>query len=462
MTTVDHGPESLDEAERDDWTRYGVAHLPAPEPSQYDPNKPKVVGSSTLSKLKGAAPAPVISRKSEPADEDFLEYRHEIGAVETGQATRTRSPRFIANVATVSVVGAIGVLILVLGLVSSVLMPGPSPIPTRTVAAVPQSSASLGPGASRSLRLAHSGIVINLPVDITIPDRDQSPDDGSTLYLTGPTGGVAMDPGTGGIKGVYGGSAFADGIRRAVILGNGLWVSSWPATTTGCGPSCWVSASTYRIDLVTRAVTNSLSGTYLLGSSSEGIWVATAGQILRLDPTRGDESQERIPWKGTGEPRVGCEMLWAFTASAKSPTLEKIDPANGNVLGQSSLDPRVTYGPTFEENQCWMMSGSAGASSGNTTMVWLNADGTTVKVSDYPGRSILALNREFWEYTQDGKIQRFEAVSGITYGVPWVLPIKPRDNDPRWFFSAVNTLWMIDGGKLYGLDVPTGTNRVNG
>jgi hypothetical protein len=465
MTTRDQNPatpspESLDPAERDDWTRYGVSHLPVPDPSEHHLERPKVAGSSTLSKLK-AAPAPVVARKTESPDEEFLDYRHEGGAAETGPDTRRRSPHFVANVATVSVVGAAGLIALVLAVVSSALMPATSPTPTRDASLLVASS--LGPGSSATVRIAHEGIGINLPLTITIPDRDQSPDDGTTIYLTGPTGGAAIDPGTGSIPQVYGGGpAFADGVRRAVILGNGIWVSAWPTATAGCGPSCWASATTYRVDITTKFVTNTLAATYLLGSTSEGIWVATAGQIERLNPINGQEAQPRIPWKSNAEPRVGCEELWAFTPSGQSANLAQIDPATGDILGQSTLDPTVTYGPTNEEGQCWMMSGSAGVSTGNTKLVWLNADGTTVKVSDYPGKSIVALNREFWQYTSDGRIQRFEAVSGITYGVPWVLPIRPPDNDPKWLFSATNTLWMIDGTELYGFDVPTGANRVNG
>jgi hypothetical protein len=280
------------------------------------------------------------------------------------------------------------------------------------------------------------------------------------MYLTGPGGGIAMDPGTGAIRTIYGGAAFSKGMRRTAILG-GLWVSSWPADATVCGPSCWPLAVTYRIEPSTGNVTNALLATYLVGAASEGIWVATADKLQLLDPTTG-ALLSTTSWKGSAEPRVGCGYLWSYTPSDKGATLSKIDPRTGVTIGTSILPAGVTYGPTYIEGLCWMMTGSGGASAGSTKLVWLATDGTTQAVLDYPGRSIVTLDREFWLYSSGGTMQRFEAAAGVSFGVSYLLPAQPADNDPKWLFAAAGTLWMIRGSTLAGFDLPTGTSRVNG
>jgi hypothetical protein len=307
--------------------------------------------------------------------------------------------------------------------------------------------------------MAHAGIVIDLPLGITIADRDQQPDDHAAIYLTGPTGGVAVDPGTGAFKHVYGGPAYAGGLGRALVM-DGLWLSS-ESSDVVCGPSCWAESATYRLDTSSGSVTKALPKTYLVGAASDGVWVATGGKLERLDPYTG-AALASLPWSGSAEPRYGCGSIWAFTAGDSGATIAEIDPPAGRTIGQSKLDPKVIGGPTYVEGQCWMMSGAAGVSGGSTTLVWLNDDGTSAKVFRYPGRSILTLDHEFWGYSQDRKIQRFEAVSGVDYGVAYVLPVKPTDNDPKWIFAATGMLWMIQGSQLVGFDVPTGTNRANG
>jgi hypothetical protein len=348
----------------------------------------------------------------------------------------------------------------VVGLVASALMPPPPPTPSRAAPGPSGSSASAGAKAPPTTLNAHVGVMINLPMAISIPARDQTPDDGTSMFLTGPGGGFTMDPGTGTVQTVYSGTAFAKDMRRAVIL-SGLWVSSWPASATTCGPTCWPAADTYRIDPATGGVTKSLPATYLLGAASDGIWVAADGQIERLDASTG-EVLSTTPWRGSGEPRIGCGLLWAFTPGDKGAALTELDPESGNVIGQSSLGPGVAYGPAFVEGQCWMMSGSEGASGGSTTLVWLKPNGTTVSQFDYPGKSVVTLDGEFWLYSTTRVLQRFEATSGVVYGVPYVLPVRPPGDDPKWLFSASRTVWMIDGTKLSGFDVPTGTSRVNG
>ncbi|MGA3030593.1 MAG: hypothetical protein ABSE58_07655 [Candidatus Limnocylindrales bacterium] len=441
---------STDDVAREDWNRYGLSHR-EPLADQRD----------------------ALGRPLEPADrvgrvgeEPLLDYRSQNRKTRHSRPARPpRSSRFVADVAVLSAVGVIGAIVLVYALVSSSLMPAPSPTPRPSPTptgpvAVTNEPFSANPGESVTLQSADVGILINLPMDIAIADRDQPPDDGTLMYLTGPNGGVSVNPADGKIGTVYGGSAFAKGVRRAVV-DSGLWVSSWPADTKSCGASCWSAAATYRIDLATGSITNALAATYLLGATSDGVWVASGGNLQQLDPSTGD-ILSTTPWFGDGEPRLGCGSLWSFTPGSGGATLAEIDPGSGTDIGQSLLDPAVTYGPTLVEGQCWMMSGSAGASAGTTTLVWLNTDGTTQAVLGYPGKSIVTLDHEFWQYSSDKTMRRFEATSGYGYGVSYQLKVRPSNDDPEWFFAAAGTLWLLDGKQLAGFDVHTGTSRVNG
>ena len=99
------GSEPLSDAARDDWTRYGLSRRqPATD----------------------AAAAQAIVRPIRPEDRHgnfeghvYLEYQHE-NVINSGRPARTaRGRRFVANVATVSIVGVIGGLIAVLGSVTA-------------------------------------------------------------------------------------------------------------------------------------------------------------------------------------------------------------------------------------------------------------------------------------------------------------------------------------------------------
>lgn len=425
---------------REDWTRYGLSHRE--QELQRD----------------------ALGRPLEPAEgirrvkDGLLPPRRETAKGNSKPPRAPRGSKFTANVAAVSVVGVVGVIVLIFAVVSAGMMPVPSPTPARTPVAL-LSSASPGPSASATIVPGRVGILINLPMALAITDRDQPPDDGTFVYLVGATGGVALDPGSGKVRTVYGGAAFAKGVRRSVVDG-GLWVSSWPTATASCGPSCWPAAATYRIDLVTGSVTNTLAATYLMGAASDGVWVASGGKLQQLDPDSG-AVLSTTPWFGPGEPRVGCGSLWSFAPATGGAKLTMIDPASGTVIGQSTLDPGVTYGPTFVEGQCWMMSGSGGASKDSTILTWLNPDGTTQVVGKFQA-SIVTLDHEFWRYTPDGTIQRFDAALGYGYGVSYSLAAHPRGDDPSALFAASGTLWMIDGLGLVGFQIPTGTSRVNG
>jgi hypothetical protein len=109
-----------------------------------------------------------------------------------------------------------------------------------------------------------------------------------------------------------------------------------------------------------------------------------------------------------------------------------------------------------------MMSGAAGASVGATTLVWLNADGTTQATFEYAGKSIVSLDREFWLYSSDAQIRRIDATSGTTFGAAYALPVRPPNEDPRWLFSASSSLWLIEGNQLVKFDVLTGAASAAG
>jgi hypothetical protein len=109
-----------------------------------------------------------------------------------------------------------------------------------------------------------------------------------------------------------------------------------------------------------------------------------------------------------------------------------------------------------------MMDGEGGASPGSLALVQLNSDGTTQATFQYPDKAVVTLDGEFWLYGRNGRIQRFDPNSGNGYGTPYVLPIRPQDEDVKWFFAAAGALWMLEGNQLALLDVPTGPARKDG
>ncbi len=436
------------DAARDDWNRYGAHHAPA---------------AGTAPNDAMGRPITHAGRREDPRDDIYLEYRREKCAGASEPQGSRRSRRFVANVAGASVVALLGVVGLGVGLATAPPGPSPSASPTSTAVASAQASAQASAEASgsgppsRTSQASHVGVLIDLPLGISTPNRDQQPDDGRMMFLTGPKGGVAIDPGTGSVTTVYGGSAFAGGMRRTIVEG-GLWLSSWPSDATFCGPSCWGRAATYRLDLGTGNVTNAYPGMYLIGAAPDGVVVATGNVVERLDQGTGNVLAT-TPWHSASEPRVGCGSLWSYTPGSKTASIDLIAPATGAALGRAELDPGSSYGPTSIEGRCWMMSGSGGASAGSTTLVWLSPSGKSDSILSYPGKSIVTLNGEFWLYAPDGSAglaQRFEATAGVGYGPIYRLPVRPPNDDPMWLFSAANTLWMIDGTQLVGFDITTG------
>jgi hypothetical protein len=183
--------------------------------------------------------------------------------------------------------------------------------------------------------------------------------------------------------------------------------------------------------------------------------VATGKAVERLDPSTAAAVTKTI-WAGDGEPRVGCGSLWSFMPGTQSSTIAVIEPGSGAVLQSSSIDPTVAFGPTTVQGQCWMTSGSTGATTVDTTLVWLRSDGTMQASFVYPGTSMVVLDGEFWQYSTDGQLRRFDATSGVPFGTAFALPVHPPNGDPDWLFSTSGSLWMIDGTWLVGFDVPTG------
>jgi hypothetical protein len=432
---------------RDDWNRYGGNHVTSASAEPDD----------AIGRL-----VPAVSDRDVLRDDLYLEYRREAGSVEEAPESDRNRRRHMANVAGLSAFGVIGLAVALMVVATSPAVEGPSPSPSRFVATVtPQRSGQPvgSPLPTRTTSAAHVGVIIDLPMAISLPDRDQPPDDGSTIYLTGPSGGFSLDPGSGNVKTIYGGPAFVGGMRRTVVA-SGLWISSWSSDFGSCGPACWPSATTYRLDYETGNVTVTLPGTYLIGATSEGIWVATADHLELLEPGNG-VLLGTTPWSITAEPRVGCDKLWFYapaltkdkTATAK---LGQVGPSTGALLSSIDLDANLVYGPTFVESQCWMMTGRGGASAQSTTLAWIGDDGRLDSVRRYSTKSIVTLNREFWAYTPDGRIQRFEPIAGVGYGPIYQLPVHPDNEDPVWLFSGGRSLWMIDGAQLVGFDIPTG------
>ncbi|MGD0122909.1 MAG: hypothetical protein ABSC46_10160 [Candidatus Limnocylindrales bacterium] len=437
--------EHVSRVASDDWQRYGLSRR----------------GRAADQGPRDALGRPIerVDRRAEAADELFIHYRREASQRPARPAGARRSPRFVANAATVSIVGALGIALLVFGLATAPVMPVVSPSPSRLASHTPNAS-DLAVVTPLAPKAAHVSLLIDLPVPVSVNERDWPLDDGTYIYLTGSGGGLAVEPSRGTIQTVYGGPAFAGGAGRAVV-DDGLWVSSWPASAKSCGPSCWAGATTFQVNPVTGAVSKTLAATYLLGAADDGIWVATGKVIQRLDPSTAAVVAS-TPWTGSAEPRIGCGSLWSFTPGAQASTLAQIDLKTGAVLGTSPLDPAVGFGPTFVQGQCWMMSGAAGASVGATTLVWLNADGTTQATFEYAGKSIVSLDREFWLYSSDAQIRRIDATSGTTFGAAYALPVRPPNEDPRWLFSASSSLWLIEGNQLVKFDVLTGAASAAG
>ena len=420
------------EVPEDDWARYGGAHRRASES-----DRPELVG-----------------------EDPFLDYRYESTNPDQGAQPDATRPRSRANA-----VGALIAVIVLAGaavffnLSSANVAPGPivTPVPRPTVALGSASPTTL---IQPTMQLSHVAVTIQTPLPILVPDRDSNPDDGTTMYLVGSSGGFPVDVAHGIHGTIWGGAAFPAGLRKS-IFDSGLWVSSWPNTYTTCGPDCWDRATTYRIDPDTGAVTLKLESTYLVGASFEGVDVASQDQVLTVDPSDGTVLSG-VPWKEAGEPRLGCGSLWSVQLGSTKTILNLMDTASGYAMGASILAADITFGPFSAEGQCWMMTGQGGASANSTSLVWILPDGSLEGDRQY-GASLVLLDSEFWELLGDGTIQRLDVTSniGIGYGHRFQLPVKPPDNDPKWLFASLGKLWLYTGTDLVGFDILTGASAVN-
>ncbi len=427
-----NGGDDAGDAARDDWARYGGAHA-------------------------GVAPGTgsAGSDRSDPnRDNPFIEYRYEAGEGldeadrAAGRARRRRKANLLGLLAAAGDVALAAVLF---NFQASTVKPSPSPSGGSIAVPSPTPYISVAP----TIRQAHVGVSIQLPLPVLIPARNLSPMQGGVMYLAVTSGALSSDPGSGRILRVYGGTEYPTAVRKAIV-DDGLWVSIWPSNYEYCGPDCWPTAGTYRLDLETGAVTATLSGAFLIGASFDGVLVASNGTVLALDPATA-EVRSTLKWTDAGEPRYGCSSLWSFENGGVLPTVALVNTTSGNTNTPVDLPNTVTYGPITVSGQCWMMSGSDGASAGPTSLVWLSPSGSSFGQLEFV-ESVVVLDTEFWTCFADGSMQRLEAVSGVHYGTRYEMPVKLPDGDPKGLFAADGTLWMVSGSELTGFDMPTGTS----
>ena len=417
----------------DDWARYGGARR---KPSELD--RPEILG-----------------------DDPFLDYRYEGGNPDQGA-----QPDAIRSRSRANAVGALIAVIVLAGAAAFFNLSSANVAPGPTVTPVARPTVALGSASPTALvrptvQIGHVGVTIQMPLPIFVPDRDSNPDDGTTMYLVGSSGGFPVDVAQGIHGTVWGGAAFPTGLRKSIFDG-GLWVSSWPNNYTACGPDCWDKATTYRIDPATGAVTLKLESTYLVGASFEGVDVASQGQVSTIDPSDGTVLSG-VPWRQAGEPRLGCGSLWSVQLGSTNTILNLIDTSSGDAMGASILAADITFGPFSAEGRCWMMTGQGGASAKSTSLVWIYPSGS-IAGDRHVEASLVLLDSEFWVLLGDGTIQRLEVAAGtgigIGYGHRFQLAVTPPNNDPKWLFASVGSLWLYTGTDLVGFDVPTGASAV--
>lgn len=123
------GAEWLDETERQDWNRYGLAPGSDAAAPAHDAAAKNVgtndrgrdLGARLKSSVSQRTPVLETPQRTDDPDELFLSNRGESNDKEYGPAGSSRSPRAVANLVTVSVVGAIGVLAMVIAVASSAI-----------------------------------------------------------------------------------------------------------------------------------------------------------------------------------------------------------------------------------------------------------------------------------------------------------------------------------------------------
>jgi hypothetical protein len=428
------GPERRPEV--DDWARYGGTHRDL---------APEVLGAPEA-----------VGRADEGSREDpYRDYRTEgararvsrRGAGWRGLIGRRSRSNVLGVAAAVAMVAGVAFL---LDLRASGMEAPPSPSPRGSAATA---SPSAGPSVLATARIARVGITVQLPFVGVVPARDFTPDDGSSVFMAGDSAAVVIDPATGAFRHTpFGGADYPSRLRKWLFRG-GLWLSTWLSTGTECGPDCWPTATTYLVDPSTGAVNAYRANTYLVGASVDGVWVATASRLEKLDPSTGDVLAS-IPWTSSGEPRVGCGGLWTMYWDSSHAFLAQVG-SDGAISPAVELDAAIFFGPITVEGQCWMMSGSGGAARVPARLVWLNPDGSVFDSRQFDD-AVVVLDGEFWIYRSDGTIQRLEVSSGISYGRRYELTVRPSGNDPAGFFAALGYLWLCEGDQLVVFDVRTG------
>jgi hypothetical protein len=383
----------------------------------------------------------------------YLDYREE--NLSSNRRGGGHSSRFMANVIGASVVGAAAVALIAAAMITSGAAPSPTPRPTAAVLATITPAPTPIPTVAFAQRTAEVQVIVDLPLNVFVPDRAQSPDDGKNIYLTGADGGAAIDPLTGAVGTVFGGEAFTGGVRRSIVAAGSLWVSSWPNSAKQCGSTCWAQATTYRLSIATGKVQKAYPATYLVGLAADGLWLASGDKLQRLDLKTG-ATKATIPWKATTEPRVGCGGLWSLDIQAKDVILTQIDQATGDASPAVTILPSdATYGPVAVESGCWMMSGYDGISNASTSLYMINKD-SGLSVTKTYARTILILDGEFWTYSPGAVVQRLEVGTGTPYGASYQLAVAPSSDDAGLLFGSLGTLWMLDAQQLVEFSVPLG------
>jgi hypothetical protein len=436
------GEEAKDRPAISDWDRYGLARQARSGSGQQPSNRP------------------AIRRGTESRDDMYLEYRRE--NLSRGRSGGTHGARFRANVLAAAAVAVAAVIVIGAAYVTGGPKPTPTPPPTVAPTSAPRPTATpsepVTPSAQdqpgSDVSVARPTELVNLPSNIVAPDRAYSPDDGTIIYLTGPGGGVALDPRTSAVEATFAGPAFETGLPRAVVAGASLWVSSSPyPASTPCDRSCWDQSTTYQLDVGTGKAKKELPKTYLVGASAAGIWIATAGKVEQLDPFTGDVVAT-TPWKGVGEPRVGCDGLWSVAVGSSETVVSRVDQGSGLVLDNLVTLPEITYGPFVAGSECWMMSGTDGVSADANLLVQISGDVITQPI--YSSRIVILLDGAFWGYLPGGLLQQYDPAADRGSGPLYALMAGGAD-DPSHIFASLGSIWTIDAvdGQLIGYGIPT-------
>jgi hypothetical protein len=410
-----------------DWDRYGLARPTA--------------GKSALPSNK-----PSARRAVEPRDDMYLEYRRE--NLSRGRAA-ARSARSRANSLAVASVGLAAIL--VVGAAWATSGPGPTRSPTPTPA--PSRTPTPEPTVAPVVLTAYETTVVNVGLSAAVPDRATRPDDGTTMYLFGPDGGVAIVTFIGATGTQFEGEPFATGLPiRSVVDDGNVWISTSPNPGAPCGPSCWDQSTTYRLNIGTGKVQQAYPKTYLVGFTDIGLFLATAGKVEVVDPATG-KPLRTIVWPAGGEPRLGCDRLWDVAFDRLATTLTVID-ANGVAGLKSSAPPSTTYGPVAVDGDCRMLSGQGGfaAVPATVTQIVVGQAGKSTVVQ----HDLILLDGHLWANLAHGRIQRYDAATDQLVGPVYELAGAGPYN-PAQLFASMGSVWLLDParGQLIGFAVPT-------